>query len=79
MLLWSVVQNSFLHQIPAFSSSVEIRYEAGRGRFGVATRDIPVGELVCVETPPVFFLHEETSGVRIVTNSAGQMFTVLSR
>jgi len=28
-------------------------YESGRGRFAVATRDIPVGDLVCVERPCV--------------------------
>jgi len=28
-------------------------YESGRGRFAVATRDIPVGDLVCVESPCV--------------------------
>lgn len=48
---------------PAFSEAVEIRSEVGRGRFGVAAREVKMGELLCVETPPVFFLHEETSGV----------------
>jgi len=48
---------------PAFSEAVEIRSEVGRGRFGMTTRDVKMGELLCVETPPVFFLHEETSGV----------------
>jgi len=50
-------------RFPAFSSAVEIRYEAGRGRFGVASRDIPLGELICVEDPPCAFLHEETTGL----------------
>ena len=86
-------------QFPAFSDAIELKYEAGRGRFGVASRDIKLGknfvtsankcfhfaificikssfpclqmvttfslsgELLCVEKQPVFYLHEETSGV----------------
>ena len=48
-------------QFPAFSSAVEVKYEAGRGRFGVATRDVRLGEMICVETPPVAFLHSSSS------------------
>ena len=29
------------------------RYEPGRGRYAVATRDINVGEFICVEEPLV--------------------------
>eukprot|EP00092_Neocalanus_flemingeri_P100883 GFUD01128895.1.p1 GENE.GFUD01128895.1~~GFUD01128895.1.p1 ORF type:complete len:670 (+),score=162.71 GFUD01128895.1:141-2150(+) len=50
-------------QFPAFSDAIKLKSESGRGRFGVASRDIKLGELLCVEKPPVFFLHEETSGV----------------
>ena len=31
-------------QFPAFSDSVELKYEAERGRFGVASRDIQLGK-----------------------------------
>ena len=44
---------------PAFSSSVSITYSPDRGRFGVATRDIPAGGLVLVERPFVSCLHLE--------------------
>jgi len=50
-------------QFPAFSDAIQLKSEPGRGRFGVASRDIKLGEVLCVEKPPVFFLHEETSGV----------------
>ena len=45
--------------LPALSSAVRIQYEAGRGRFGVATRDIPAGSLVLVEQPFVSCLDVE--------------------
>ncbi|XP_023339607.1 SET and MYND domain-containing protein DDB_G0284059 [Eurytemora carolleeae] len=48
---------------PAFSDSVSIQYKESQGRFGVAVRDIPLGELVCLEEPPCFYLHEEMTGV----------------
>merc|ERR1719209_396894 len=50
-------------RFPAFSDAIDLRSEPGRGRFGVTTRAVPLGELLAVERPPVFFLHEETSGV----------------
>jgi len=50
-------------KFPALSSSVDIKFGSSTGRFAVATRDIALGELVCVEHPPVAFLHEETSGI----------------
>ena len=31
-------------QLPAFSEVIELKYEAGRGRFGVASRDIKLGK-----------------------------------
>ena len=46
-------------QFPAFSRSVSLKYEADRGRFGVAGRDIVLGELLCVETPALSHLHPE--------------------
>jgi hypothetical protein len=36
-----------------------LRYEPGRGRFAVATRDIPVGDVVCVERPCVSHILPE--------------------
>ena len=50
-------------RFPAFSDAIDLRIEPGRGRFGVTTRAVPLGELLAVERPPVFFLHEETSGI----------------
>ena len=73
-------------RFPAFSDAIDLKTESGRGRFGVTTRPVALGELlavsstcivtsfkivlaVCltnvfqVERPPVFFLHEETSGI----------------
>ena len=38
-------------QFPAFSRCVSLKYSAERGRFGVAARDIRLGELLCEETP----------------------------
>ena len=35
------------------------RYESGRGRFAVATQDIPVGDVVCVERPCVSHILPE--------------------
>ena len=46
-------------QFPAFSRSVSLKYEEGRGRFGVAARDVVLGELLCVERPALSFLHPE--------------------
>lgn len=50
-------------KFPAFSDAVEIVSAPDRGRYGLTTRPVALGELLCVEQPPVFFLHEETSGV----------------
>ena len=36
---------------PALSSSIEIKYEEDRGRFGVASRNIKVGEVLLFESP----------------------------
>ena len=44
----------------AFSDSVDIKYEESRGRYGIATRNIKLGEILCVETPTVFSLHQDT-------------------
>jgi len=41
---------------PAFSSCVDIRYEEKRGRFGVAARNIKLGEILCVESPSIFYI-----------------------
>lgn len=38
---------------PAISNAITFKYEPGRGRYAVATRDIKVGEFVCVEEPIV--------------------------
>jgi len=50
-------------RFPAFSDAIDLKTESGRGRFGVTTRPVALGELLAVERPPVFFLHEETSGI----------------
>ena len=50
-------------RFPAFSDAIELRSEPDRGRFGLTTRAVALGELLAVERPPVFFLHEETSGI----------------
>ena len=44
---------------PAFSDSVTIKYGKGVGRYGVAARDIKLGDILCVETPPFFHLHQD--------------------
>ena len=31
-------------KFPAFSDAIELKFEAGRGRFGVASRDIKLGK-----------------------------------
>ena len=38
---------------PALADCLNFRHELGRGRFAVATRDIEVGEFICVEKPLV--------------------------
>jgi hypothetical protein len=43
---------------PTFSSCVAVRYEKGRGRFCVASRNVEVGELIAVETPHVAMLDK---------------------
>ncbi len=40
-------------------SSVEIRYEQGRGRFAVAREDIPMGTTVMHEQPITYSLYPE--------------------
>ena len=37
--------------VPAFSSCVEIRWEEGRGRYGLATRDLLPGTELLQERP----------------------------
>lgn len=38
-------------QYPAASDAIRIDQDEIRGRFGIATRDIPVGEILLVEKP----------------------------
>lgn len=38
-------------EYPSLSSAIEVKYEANRGRFGVANRDILVGEVMVYESP----------------------------
>ena len=47
---------------PAMSDGVTFRYEAGRGRFATATRDITVGEVLTVEKPVVSHMLPEYMG-----------------
>jgi hypothetical protein len=42
---------------PCFQSSIEIRYEEGRGRYAVAAKDIPLGTTLIKETPLSYALH----------------------
>jgi len=49
--------------VPAFSSSLSVVYNKEEGRHVKASKDISFGELLIVENPPVFFLHEESSGI----------------
>ena len=42
---------------PSAHTSIEIRYEPGRGRYGVAADDIPLGTTLIKETPITFALH----------------------
>jgi hypothetical protein len=42
---------------PCFQSSIEIRYEEGRGRYAVAAKDIPLGTTLIKETPISYALH----------------------
>lgn len=44
---------------PAITNNIEIRFEPGRGRFAVATRDISVGDVVCVEQPCISHILPE--------------------
>ena len=44
----------------AFSSSVEIKFEEKRGRYGVASRNIKLGEVLCVETPSIFYIMPDS-------------------
>ena len=46
-------------QFPAFSRCVSLKYSAERGRYGVAARDIRLGELLCEETPALSSLHPD--------------------
>ncbi len=47
---------------PALANCLHFRHEAGRGRFAVATRDIAVGEFICVEKPLVSRILPEYAG-----------------
>ena len=47
---------------PNFSSCVDIQFEVERGRFGVASRDIEVGEVIIFEAPVGSKLRNRYSG-----------------
>ncbi len=47
---------------PAISDCIQFRHQPGRGRYAVATRDIVVGEFICVEEPCVSRILPEFSG-----------------
>ena len=47
---------------PAIADCIQFRYQPGRGRYAVATRDIGVGEFICVEQPTVSRILPEFSG-----------------
>ena len=47
---------------PAIANCIQFRYQSGRGRYAVATRDIDVGEFICVEQPTVSRILPEFSG-----------------
>ena len=48
--------------VPAFSSCVEIMWEEGRGRYGVATRDLLPGTEILQERPLAAKLKSEHRG-----------------
>ena len=41
-------------QFPAFSDAIELKHEAGRGRFGVASRDIKLGKRFVPSSNTIF-------------------------
>ena len=43
----------------ALSDGVKMMFDKSRGRYGVAARDIKLGEILLVETPPVFYVNPE--------------------
>ena len=47
---------------PAIANCLNFRHEPGRGRFAVASRDISVGEFICVESPLVSRILPEYAG-----------------
>ena len=47
------------HTLPAASSAIKIKYDAGVGRHVVATRDISPGEVIFVERPIVSTICDE--------------------
>lgn len=47
---------------PAMSSAVAFKYQENRGRYGVASRDIAVGEFLCVEDPAVSHMLPDYMG-----------------
>jgi len=48
-------------KFPSFSDAVQIKFGEGRGRYGVAGRDIKIGELIAIETPFVSLIDKEFS------------------
>ena len=53
---------TFSTQFPALNECISIKYEAGRGRYAVANRDIPIGTLLVREQPMTWTLHDEKFG-----------------
>lgn len=47
---------------PALANCISFKYAPGRGRFAVATRDIEVGQFICVEKPIVSRILPEYMG-----------------
>ena len=48
-------------KFPSFSDAVQIKFGEGRGRYGVASREIKVGELIAIEKPYVSLIDKEFS------------------
>eukprot|EP00095_Tigriopus_kingsejongensis_P011484 maker-scaffold626_size122949-snap-gene-0.33 protein:Tk11484 transcript:maker-scaffold626_size122949-snap-gene-0.33-mRNA-1 annotation:"set and mynd domain-containing protein 4-like" len=50
-------------RMPAIHKSIEIQYEPNRGRFAVATEDIPMGTPLVHEKPLIHALHPDKMGI----------------
>jgi len=51
-------------RFPGASDAFDVRYAAERGRYGVASRDVAVGEVLLVEAPYVSVLSADAFQLR---------------